>query len=331
MKLLPLLAISMAMKFTSLDLWNKYYDFIDNMKKDNFDSVELMHHLSAGYKSLFTQRTMDGLMLIRQCIGGAGYTAWSGIPLLIQDFAPAVSYEGDNTVLAQQSFRYLQKLYKLARSNLKVAKEFEYLTKIDQTLKLQCKATTPEEFCCVEQVSEALEACTAAVVHNTMQTILKSKASNKEILNHLYGNEIVTCSLTHLKYLMFSKFKENISILKEEKLRVHLYNLCSLAGLTFLQECMTAGYDSGYFKRGDQQVIQKGITLILKKIRPQAIPLIELANHSDHTLTSAIGNSYGDIYETYFEWSKNSRLNDQKDNIPPHFHEYLGPILQGKL
>jgi len=55
----------MAMKFTSLDLWNKYYDFIDNMKKDNFDSVELMHHLSAGYKSLFTQRTMDGLMMIR--------------------------------------------------------------------------------------------------------------------------------------------------------------------------------------------------------------------------------------------------------------------------
>jgi hypothetical protein len=103
----------------------------------------------------------------------------------------------------------------------------------------------------VEQVSEALEACTAAVVHNTMQTILKSKASNKEILNHLYGNEIVTCSLTHLKFLMFSKFKENISIVKQEKLRVHLYNLCSLAGLTFLQECMTAGYDSGYFKRGD--------------------------------------------------------------------------------
>jgi hypothetical protein len=65
MKLLPLLAISMAMKFTSLDLWNKYYDFIENMKKDNFDSVELMHHLSAGYKSLFTQRTMDGLMMIR--------------------------------------------------------------------------------------------------------------------------------------------------------------------------------------------------------------------------------------------------------------------------
>jgi len=102
------------MKFTSMDLWNKYYDFLEDMKKGDFEGIEEMHHLSAGYKSLFTQTTMDGLMVIRQCIGGAGYTAWSGIPLLIQDFAPAVSYEGDNTVLAQQSFRFLQKMYKNA-------------------------------------------------------------------------------------------------------------------------------------------------------------------------------------------------------------------------
>ena len=70
---------------------------------------------------------------------------------------------------------------------------------------------------------------------------------------------------------------------------------------------------------------------MLKKIRPQAIPLIELARVSDNTLCSAIGNSYGDIYETYFEWVKNSRLNKGEDNIPDNFLEIMGPILQGKL
>ena len=33
------------------------------------------------------------------------------------------------------------------------------------------------------------------------------------------------------------------------------------------------------------------------KLRPQIIPLIESWDFSDHTLVSAIGNSYGDIYE----------------------------------
>jgi hypothetical protein len=46
---------------------------------------------------------------------------------------------------------------------------------------------------------------------------------------------------------------------------------------------------------------------------------------------SAIGNSYGDIYETHLEWAKNSRLNDNKGSIPDGYMENIMPILQGKL
>lgn len=43
---------------------------------------------------------MDGMYLIRQSLGGAGFTAWSGIPRIIEDYSPQVTYEGDNTVMA---------------------------------------------------------------------------------------------------------------------------------------------------------------------------------------------------------------------------------------
>jgi hypothetical protein len=46
---------------------------------------------------------------------------------------------------------------------------------------------------------------------------------------------------------------------------------------------------------------------------------------------SAIGNSYGDIYETHLKWAKESRLNDNKGSIPDGYMEYIMPILQGKL
>lgn len=50
-------------------------------------------------------------------------------------------------------------------------------------------------------------------------------------------------------------------------------------------------------------------------------------------LNSAIGNSYGDIYETHLRWAKNSRLNKTKagDAIPDGYIEYVMPILKGKL
>jgi acyl-CoA oxidase len=77
--------------------------------------MEEMHHLTSGMKAVYTQMAMDNLLVIRQSVGGAGYLQWSNLPFLIDDFSATVTYEGDNTVMAQQSARFLQKLYKRSK------------------------------------------------------------------------------------------------------------------------------------------------------------------------------------------------------------------------
>jgi hypothetical protein len=61
--------------------------------------------------------------------------------------------------------------------------------------------------------------------------------------------------------------------------------------------------------------------------------LLEAVGLSDNVLCSAIGNSYGDIFETHVEWAKNSRLNKTKDGdaIPDGYIEYIMPVLKAKL
>jgi hypothetical protein len=68
-------------------------------------------------------------------------------------------------------------------------------------------------------------------------------------------------------------------------------------------------------------------------MRPFVIGIIESAEVSDTLLMSAVGNSYGDIYETHFEWAKNSRLNQTSDGdaIPEGFMNYMMPVLKGKM
>lgn len=48
---------------------------------------------------------------------------------------------------------------------------------------------------------------------------------------------------------------------------------------------------------------------------------------------SAIGNSYGDIYEKHLECAMNSKLNKTKtgDAIPDGYLELMTPILKAKL
>jgi len=62
--------------------------------------------------------------------------------------------------------------------------------------------------------------------------------------------------------------------------------------------------------------MNEAIKILLEKLRPQMIPLVEQFDMSDNFLMSAIGNSYGDIYETHLEWAKDSRMNKTPGNIP---------------
>jgi len=60
-------------------------------------------------------------------------------------------------------------------------------------------------------------------------------------------------------------------------------------------------------------------------MRPQAIPLVESSGLEP---ISAIGNYYGDIYETQLEWAKTSRLNTGK--LPKGF-EHMQAVMHHKL
>jgi hypothetical protein len=90
-------------------------------------------------------------------------------------------------------------------------------------------------------------------------------------------------------------------------------NLCMLYGLFQLNTDCVSCYDSGFFSQDSvvpfSELILEAIKIINFELRPKAIAIIESLGVSDMILQSAIGNSYGDIYETHLEWAKDSRLN----------------------
>lgn len=112
-----------------------------------------------------------------------------------------------------------------------------------------------------------------------------------------------------------------------QNLQKHSENIDVLYGLFHLQKNPTGLYESEYFSSGSMSLLNEAIKLVLKRLRPQILPLAEVVPHPDHGLMSAIGNSYGDIYETHLEWAMGSRLNDGKGSIPDGYMEYIMPIL----
>ena len=170
----------------------------------------------------------------------------------------------------------------------------------------------------------------------------KGKGVNrKDFVNSLYAQDIVKVSQLHIKYVTFFIFKRRCTDIAQVKCgnaRVHLTNLCLLYGLNQLYADPAACYESGYFTDQDGQtrfshILLEALKLLNKRIRPYAIPLIESLDFSDDILLSAIGNSYGDIYEKHLELAKDSRLNHTKagDAIPDGYMEHIMPILKAKM
>jgi len=152
MKLVPLMGAAFSMAIAHDFVREQYHQLLKDIKNEKFELLDVLHHLTSGMKSVFTQTTNDGLYSIRQSLGGAGYSAWSGIPAIIEGFNPCVTFEGDNTVMAMQSARYLQKMYKKVMKGKRVSGIFQYLNMLNVPQQ-PCQANSPAEFANLTMVS----------------------------------------------------------------------------------------------------------------------------------------------------------------------------------
>lgn len=138
------------------------------------------------------------------------------MPYLIEDFSPAVTYEGDNTVMAQQSCRFLQKLYKKAKQGKPMPSDlYDYIAKIDKNLQLKCLAKSPYDFTSLEQVDESLKVIAAASIDKTMRKVLSSSEKMKVIVNKTMALDLVNLTKKHINYMTFICFKKSIMKLKD--------------------------------------------------------------------------------------------------------------------
>ena len=94
---------------------------------DDFKLLDLMHHLTSGFKSYFSEVIYNDMDTMRQSLGGVGISMHSLVPAIHNDYAPVAAFEGDNTVMAKQNARFLQKIIKKIVKGVPAEGHFSYL------------------------------------------------------------------------------------------------------------------------------------------------------------------------------------------------------------
>ncbi|CDW74570.1 acyl-oxidase family protein [Stylonychia lemnae] len=331
MKYGPFLAYSIAFRFAVTDLIKMHKKLLAGLVNNDFGNLELLHHITSGYKSVFTTLSYDAIDEIRQSCGGAGFLSWSSLPSLQQDFAPNTTFEGDNTVMLQQAARLIMKNVTLVMKGKKPHEFFAHLELIKDLPVANKTLSSVSEVLELEYLDLALATRAAFKIRFFMEKYMTTEATENEKLNSLLAIDILPMVKAHVMYTTFRHFRQGIESngFKCENLKKHFRNLCRLYALNELTQDNQSLYECGFFTQGTMKIISQGLKQLLQEIRPHMIPLVESLRIPDSILVSSIGNSYGDIYETQLEWAKGSRLN--KSTTIKGFKELILPIVNGKL
>lgn len=111
----PLLAKTIGFLFVSHHVKEEFRTMYEQVQQGEFGKLDVMHHILAGLKALFSEEGIIMIDIARRSTGGAGYLSGSGFNEIMEQASPVPTFEGDNTVMLLQSSRYVFKLVKKAK------------------------------------------------------------------------------------------------------------------------------------------------------------------------------------------------------------------------
>jgi acyl-CoA oxidase len=137
-RLMPLLARTVAMV-----PYLSYCKEVYAMKHKDPSSVPLLHSVTSVIKAASSWHLVNVLDICRQCCGAAGYRAANKLSQMLRDNHIWVTFEGDNTVLTQQTAKFLLAIYERGLKSGQFSDLLSYANKRVESLPIS--VTNPDE------------------------------------------------------------------------------------------------------------------------------------------------------------------------------------------
>lgn len=306
--LLPLLATCYAYHFVGRWMMQLYRAFTAELEAGDLGSLPEVHACTAGLKALFTQATADGIEECRRRCGGNGYLQASGLPELFASYVPAVTFEGDNTILLLQVAKYLVKAAGQVTKGQRMKGTAEYLNSWQSLLSQSCGAKTGQDFRSPERQVAAFQARSVRLVFSCARRV--ADAPDADAALHLAAPELVRIARAHCQLIAVHKFIEGVGTGHAgDGVQRHLALLSDLYALSLMEANMGDFLEVGALTPGEAGLVRGEVQSLLAEIRPSAVQLVDAFYFSDHYLGSAIGRYDGDVYTHLYVAAQREPLN----------------------
>ncbi|OQR81530.1 acyl-CoA dehydrogenase/oxidase [Thraustotheca clavata] len=291
-RLLPLVAKAYAYHFLASYI-ESLIESIDQGSEDGAQRLEIIHGTMAGLKAFCTWDILCAMETCRQCCGGNGYMSINGLGDMISNFSVMVTFEGDNTVMAQQTGFYICRAYdKYCQTRNASGLYFDKALKSGQSWSAPKDIFTPEA---LYQLVDIYAGTKVARVYEKW-----SQETLDKTTPHYCQNEWIDAARVHVFHTVATRFLYNVAQLTKSgsSLAPVLTKLSTLFVLVEVELSGAFFLTEGLLNKMQLNAVSTAVTTLCKELRVDAVILVDAFNLSDAILQSCIGRYDGNIYES---------------------------------
>lgn len=272
------------------------------------DELQELHASLSGLKAWSTIIAHGHMEDLRKACGGQGFLRSSGLPDIVENFCDPATVEGEQVIMSLQCSRFLVKSVALLKTNPEQLKgSVKYLLEAPVT-KLpfdNWSDATPEDLAAMFRDRARLQAMrleerfSAEQAKGTFDTATNSTA--------IHGYKAAGC---HSAFVTISRNLDALSDFvkpKDENIYDALLNLFELTALVQIKDNLADWFHCLTPHLVDTLTDQ--IHVLLDRIRPDAVGLVDALGFDDEQLKSTLGRYDGNVYEAIYEEAKLSPLN----------------------
>ncbi|KAJ3370925.1 acyl-coenzyme A oxidase [Allomyces arbusculus] len=333
-RMFPRIAESYAMLFAAQGIEAMYHDMVKRLDSFDVSTLPAVHANSSALKAYCTGIALDGIEEIRRATGGHGFMMSSGLPYLLFNYSPSVTFEGENALLTQQTARYLLKQLHKHQTQAEPLHPFvEYLELLSSGVGRKSDRTaavsSPADWF-NPAVQLAAFAHRAARVTGELAHAITQCGTPFADLNV----ECARASKAHSEYVLVRTFHSTTRKILQDKPALYpvLKLVSDVFALNTIEKSIGDFVEDGYLVHAHVKHLRAALKTALQDMMKDAVGLVDAWAFSDYELDSTIGRSDGKVYEALLETALADPVNKGMNGkaVSLGYEQYIRPLVKGE-
>lgn len=261
--------------------------------------VTEIHSLLSVLKPVSTSQSQNRIQATREVLGGHGYSRFNMIGSWRNNNDINITWEGDNTVLIQQSARFIVKsLQKKMKGKPLKYKSLEFLNKFDEVSNEKIALNSQEDLTMPSNLHAMMEHRLNLLLQKSVGRLAEKIGSTKSPFDAWNATQVFylqSMARAYGELYAFNCFKAKIDSLTDSPTKAVLVKLLCLFSLISLERDCVYLRENDYIPSEACDYIRNEILDLNEFLKIHVVKIIDAIAPPDHILAAPLGYSDGKV------------------------------------